>query len=556
MPPTSEAANEMKTATKKSPKPALKVSKTFPGLKVIDNPSDEQLRAFAKGEEVTTDFDAPAYATKRASSRSAGATMVLLEKTPLGRLQKQADPAVVAEALGFVHAAMDKHEWMQFDRLVCNNPKAATHARMLIPKEMARVALLWNKTLFPAPKALRDPKKAPDFLTVYFPWYPECLPPGEKGRFPERMIAIAPDTGVTYVCGVDYVGEAKMSFLRLAMFDVKKKGGLGLHAGSKVIRIQDGRKTKDVGFLLFGLSGTGKTTLTLEDHGLRAPEAAVVLQDDIVLLTPDGKAYGTEDNFYVKTEGLTRESQPGLYDSLMDSKCVFENVHVAAGGKVAFLDYRHGTNGRALALRRRVPNTTENVDLARADKLIFITRRDTIVPPVAKLDRFQAAAYFMLGESIETSAGDASKAGQPKHEVGFSPFIIGLEDEEGNALLGILEKNPDIEAYVLNTGSVGKAGDAAGAPAAGVKITKEVSSKILEFIARQGGDAKAWKKDPQWGYHVPVKLPGVKDFAKYEPAQYYKPQTFERLTQELRQERAAWLAKFDKLDPGIAKSLR
>lgn len=559
MPPTSEATLKMKdTPLEEKSGTVLPLTKTFPDLPVINNPLDAELREFGRYEEITTDFGAPAYVTKRASSRSAGATQVLEEKTPVGRMQRKADPALASEVLRLVRAAMAGETWLQFDRMVGSSKEVSFHARLLIPKELARVALLWNKTLFPAPNALKDPHRTPDFLTVYFPHWPEAVPAEIRSKFPERMILIAPDTGITYVLGVDYVGEAKMSFLRLAMFEMKKRGGLGLHAGSKVLRVKDGKKTKDVGFLLFGLSGTGKTTLTLEDHGLRTPEAAIVLQDDIVLITPEGAAHGTEDNFYVKTESLTEDSQPGLYRSLIDKDCVFENVRVdEKTGKPDFLDYRHGTNGRALALRRRVPNTTDNVDLKKADKLIFITRRDTIVPPVAKLDAEQAVAFFMLGESIETSAGDPTKAGQPKHEVGFSPFIIGLEDEEGARLSKILAKNPDIEVYVLNTGSVGKGGDAPGAPAGGIKITKDVSSKLLEFIARPARESSGqWKKDADWGYSVPTSMPGVQDFAKYDPSRYYKKETFKGLTAELRKERVAYLTQFSKLDPAILKSIQ
>lgn len=529
-------------------------AKTFPGLPVINNPSEAELRGFAKGEEVTTEYDAPAYVTKLVSSRSAGATFTIEEKTKAGRFQKAADPALAADAVSIVQGAMKGVTWMQFDRRI-GQGKASFHCRLLIPKELARVALLWGQTLFPASAADRDPAKAPDFLTVYFPHFKDAVPAEQKGRFSDRMILIAPDSGITYVLGVDYVGECKMSFLRLGMFRMKQQGGLGLHAGSKIIRVKDGKKTREVGFLLFGLSGTGKTTLTLEDHGLKAPEAAVTLQDDIVLIDPKGHAYGTENNFYVKTEGLTEKDQPALYGSLMSPECVLENVTVDANsGKPDFLDSRHGTNGRALALRARLPHTTESVDLPKTHKLIFITRRDTVVPPVARLTREQAVAFFMLGESIETSAGDPKKAGQPKHEVGFSPFIIGLEDAEGNRLFEILKKNPDIEAYVLNTGSVGKGGDAPGAPATGVKITKAVSAKILEFLARPES-AQGWKKDPDWGYEVLAELPGVKDFAKFEPSQYYAPATYKRLTEDLKKERRAYLAQFTQLDPKASSSI-
>ena len=64
--------------------------------------------------------------------------------------------------------------------------------------------------------------------------------------------------------------------------------------------------------------------------------------------------------------------------------------------------------------------------------IFFITRRETIVPPLAKLNTEQAAAFFMLGESILTSAADPTKAGQSVRSVGTNPFIVGSQGDEGS----------------------------------------------------------------------------------------------------------------------------
>lgn len=529
----------------KEPKsPAWKKTFDFP---VLNNPSPDRLREFAKSEEVGTSFGAPAYLTRRVSSRSADSTFYVEEGFKVGRFQRAADPAFVAKALEAVRRNLASQDWIQLDRMVGADKDHRVHARLLIPKPFSRVALLWCQTLFPAPKELQDPKRVPDVLSLYFPDWSQ----GVEG-LPARAILVHPEQGINYILGVDYVGEAKMSFLRLAMYQAKKKGGLGLHAGSKILKVRRGGKVQDVGFLLFGLSGTGKTTLTLDDHELRSPEGVEVLQDDIVLMDAQGRAFGTEDNFYVKTEGLKESEQPGLCKALLHEGAVFENVHVdPKSGRIDFLDYSHGTNGRALALRSKIPHTSSRVDLPKTHALVFITRRDTVVPPVARLNHEQAVAFFMLGESIETSAGDPRKAGQPKHEVGFNPFIIGLEDEEGARLHKILLANPDLEVYLLNTGSVGKGSDN-GLPTEGKKITKFVSSALLRHIAR--GDIE-WATDPDWGYQVASKAPGVPEFPSFEPRLYYKPETYARLVADLKLERRAWLKQFTALPPQVLKAI-
>jgi phosphoenolpyruvate carboxykinase (ATP) len=383
--------------------------------------------------------------------------------------------------------------------------------------------------LFPS-----DSSKEPDFISIYVP------------DWPERLIFLDVDQGYTYILGADYPGEAKKSMLRQAMYWIKRRGGLGLHAGSKVLRVigPDG-ELRDVGFLLFGLSGTGKTTLTLHDHGLEEPERAIVKQDDVVLMTADGKAYGTEDGFYIKTEGLD-PSQTVLWGAATHPTAVYENIKLDENGRVDFLDTSITSNGRGVVLRKFIKGTGEGIDLEKANKIVFITRRNDVVPVCARLNAEQAAAYFMLGESIETSAGDPTKAGQAKREVGTNPFIVGPEADEGNRLLEILRKNPDMHAYILNTGSIG-AND--GFP--GVKVSIKVSTEIMKQIAKEGIE---WERDPDWGYETPTNVPGI-DLAKCSPRTYYAPEKYRELVDKLRAERRAWLAQFPGLDPVIPRAI-
>jgi phosphoenolpyruvate carboxykinase (ATP) len=152
----------------------------------------------------------------------------------------------------------------------------------------------------------------------------------------------------------------------------------------------------------------------------------------------------------------------------------------------------------------------------------------------------------MLGESIETSAGDPTRAGQAKREVGTNPFIVGPEEDEGNRILEILRAHPDMEAYILNTGSI-------GAPdgGSGEKITIRTSTEIMKQIARDG---ISWRRDPDWGYEVPVTVPGV-DLTRYDPRSHYSQAEYAARIDRLRRERREWLARFPGLDPAIAASI-
>jgi phosphoenolpyruvate carboxykinase (ATP) len=498
--------------------------RTIRAKRILKDLTREELRELARTDERTSEYGSPVYST-RIKSRSAKNTYVVANGLSIGVMQQPIDRGKADDTIRAVQERLADTELIQVDRRMGMSPDVPIHCRLYVPREYARIAFMWHNMLFPS-----NSKKEPDFVSVYVP------------DWEERLIFLDVDQGYTYILGSDYPGEAKKSMLRQAMYWIKRRGGLGLHAGSKVLRVvgPDG-ELRDVGFLLFGLSGTGKTTLTLHDHGLQDPERAIIKQDDVVLMTAEGAAYGTEDGFYIKTEGL-EPSQTVLWGAATHPTAVYENIKLDENGKVDFLDTSITLNGRGVVLRRYIKGTGEGIDLEKANKIVFITRRNDVVPVCARLTSEQAAAYFMLGESIETSAGDPTKAGQAKREVGTNPFIVGPEAEEGNRLLAILNANPDMEAYILNTGSIG-----ANDGFAGEKISIKVSTEIMKQIAKEGIE---WEKDPDWGYETPRRVPGL-DLAKYSPRTYYTPEKYRALVDKLRVERRAWLAQFPGLDPAI-----
>jgi phosphoenolpyruvate carboxykinase (ATP) len=498
------------------------------GRRILKDLSGEELRGLARAGEKTTEYGSPVYST-RVKNRSAKNTYIVADGITVGTMQQPMEPRRAQEMIREVQEKLSDMELIQVDRRMGENPEATLRCRLFVPKEYARIAFMWHNMLFPS-----DSSHEPDFVSVYVP------------DWPERLIFADMNQGYTYILGTDYPGEAKKSMLRQAMYWIKRRGGLGLHAGSKILRVKgpDG-KLRDVGFLLFGLSGTGKTTLTLHDHGLIEPEKAIIKQDDVVLMTRNGQAYGTEDGFYIKTEGL-EPSQTVLWGAATHPTAAYENIQVAENGAVDFLDTSITSNGRGVVLRRFIQGTGEGIDLAKANKIVFITRRNDIVPVCARLTPEQAAAYFMLGESIETSAGDPTRAGQAKREVGTNPFIVGPEAEEGNRLLAILRENPDMHAYILNTGSIG-----AKDGSAGEKVTIKASTEIMKQIAKE---AITWEKDPDWGYEVPSQVPGI-DLARYSPRAYYTPDQYAERVGKLREERRAWLSQFPGLDPSIPEAI-
>jgi phosphoenolpyruvate carboxykinase (ATP) len=453
-------------------------------------------------------------------------------------------PQTIAE----LHKYLERAPLVAVERTMGDNPIFTPHCTLYVSvqrKEMVRLAYMVSQTLFP-------PKSSDSSLQlVYVPEWQEK----------DRQILVFPEIGVTYVLGTDYYGEAKKGFLRMAMWMAKQQEMLGLHAGAKIIRAK-GRAgiTRRYGMLIFGLTATGKTTHTCHNHGLNEKgEGIEIIQDDVVFLKPDCSALGTEKGFYLKTEGVTPQIQPLIYNAVTKSDAIFENVMVDYLGNVYFGDETLTGNARGIMQRDDFGEyKSSTINLPPVDELdgliiVFITRRNTVVPIASKLTIEQAAAAFMLGESIETSGSDPRRAGESVREVGTNPFIIGDEAEEGNRFYKFIKAYEDkIQLYQLNTGGVGeiilRAED-------GSKVVKQKVLRVeipemaatIRSIVR--GDIE-WTDDPYFGTKIPSKVPGV-DMKKFDFGRYYSADQIAHYVQSLKKERIEYLSRFPRLHQNI-----
>ncbi|QSW98576.1 phosphoenolpyruvate carboxykinase (ATP) [Haloterrigena alkaliphila] len=467
-------------------------------------PSLEELRDLAADDETTTEFGSPSYVSEY-RSRSADRT-----KNAVDDEFDERDEKLVDDAIGL---ASDR-EMLCVDRLMGRHSDATFCCRLFVPVEHARIALAWANLFEPTDG------REPDLYTVQCPDYDETA------------IRVLPDEGFTAVLGSDYTGEAKKSFLRLFMYRIKEQGGLGLHAGSKRVRVRDADgDLRTVGQVFMGLSATGKSTLTSHGCWLEDPEDASMLQDDVCGLLPDGSVAGSEgEGLFIKTIGLDADEQPELYAAATDESAILENVAVDDDGTVHFDEDRYTSNSRAIVQREELESADEEIDLDRMDQVFFITR-NPLMPPVAKLDDEQAAVAFMLGESIETSAGDPSRAGESIRVVGTNPFIVGPEGEEGNVFQDLIE-TLDVECYVINTGYLGEKS---------IDVGVEESVTILTETAR---DRIEWTDDDRTGLTIPERVPGL------DIEDYYVPDhvdDYDAAVADLRAERRDYLEEFDEL---------
>ncbi|WP_225335094.1 phosphoenolpyruvate carboxykinase (ATP) [Halomicrobium urmianum] len=470
------------------------------------DPSFERLREHSRDLETETEFGSPAYVSEH-RSRNADAT------------KNAVDDEFTASDYQYVETAYDaahEREMVCLDRRIGRHPENSYVCRLFVPKRYARIALAWGKLLEPV-----DGDPEPDFYTVQLPDHDEVA------------VRVVPDAGVTAVLGSDYTGEAKKSFLRLFMYYAKQQGGLGLHAGTKRVDLETDDGTETVGQVFLGLSGTGKSTLTAHGLDLEEPEEATMLQDDVCALRPDGSVAGSEgQGLYVKTVGLDADEQPALYDAVTHESAVLENVHADEDGAVDFDSDEHTANARAVIERDHLASADDEIDLPGIDQVFFITRNPAM-PPIAKLTPEQAAAAFMLGESVQTSAGDPSKAGQSIRVVGTNPFIVGSKGEEGNRFRDLVA-DLGAECFVLNTGSVGDR-----------DVGVDDTVALLRAVSRGSIE---WRDDDATGLTVPASVPDM-DVSRFGVADALDDH--EDCIERLRTERRSHLARFDDLDDEI-----
>ena len=192
-------------------------------------------------------------------------------------------------------------------------------------------------------------------------------------------------------------------------------------------------------------------------------------------------------------------------------------------------------------------------EVKSADFLLILNRNDNIIPGVAKLDRHQAAAYFMLGETRGTSAGGAAEAGKFLRVPGTNPFFPLKHAQQGNRFWELLESSP-MEVYLLNTGRVGGRDEDERSK----KVRIQHSSAIVKGVAE---GTIEWEEDPDFGYQIAIQVPGIDGEGQdiLQPRKLYERQgrmeEYAQIVERLKTERREYMTKWEGLNPEIAKAI-
>lgn len=518
-------------------KPSARAALPVDPKEIIWNPSAEELRRLTEEMPNTriTRYSNTNTQT-RVDSRSKLSTYVATDTPELYDSQ-------TISRTEFERVAKLQNEYIRgcemvlIDGFIGNDREFRVPARLIIERSNANVAGMQKHLYYPATE--EELQTFEPRLTIIY------TPNLEMPDYPaSRLIAVDLDNGVTRVYNSDYFGESKKGGLRMWNQMVYDRGGLALHAGCKVIPVGDDKR---VG-LIIGLSGTGKTTTTFTKQNNSSP-----VQDDFLGLMPGGKIYATENGCFAKTFALNESDEPTIYNAVTSAHAYLENVSQNDTGELDFYDTSYTQNGRAVVRMEDIAGAMDAREISSADFLLILNRNDNIIPGVAKLNRHQAAAYFMLGETRGTSAGGAAEAGKFLRVPGTNPFFPLKHAQQGNRFWELLESSP-MEVYLMNTGRVGGRDEDERSK----KVRIQHSSAIVKGIAE---GTIEWEEDSDFGYMVATHIPGIDADGEdiLQPRKLYERQgrtdEYIQIVDRLKTERREYMAKWEGLNPEIAQAV-
>ncbi|MGM9585195.1 MAG: phosphoenolpyruvate carboxykinase (ATP) [Faecousia sp.] len=284
-----------------------------------------------------------------------------------------------------------------------------------------------------------------------------------------------------------YGGEMKKGMFSMMNYYLPLKGIASMHCSANTD--MNGENTA----LFFGLSGTGKTTLSTD------PKRLLIGDDEHGW--DDNGVFNFEGGCYAKVINLDKESEPDIYNAIKRN-ALLENVTVDANGKIDFADKSVTENTRVSYPITHIKNIVRPVSSAPAAKNVIFLSADAfgVLPPVSILTPEQAQYYFLSGFTAKLAGTERGiTEPTPTFSACFGQAFLELHPTKyGEELVKKMEAN-GAKAYLVNTGWNGT----------GKRITIKDTRGIIDAIL-SGDILKAeTKKIPMFNLEVPTSLPGV-----------------------------------------------
>ncbi len=314
--------------------------------------------------------------------------------------------------------------------------------------------------------------------------------PKRHGTRTETVIAVDLTRMIVLIGGSAYAGEMKKSVFTALNYLLPAKGVMPMHCSAN--EGPDGDTA-----VFFGLSGTGKTTLS-------ADPSRTLIGDDEHGWGEHG-VFNFEGGCYAKTIRLSAEAEPEIYATTQRFGTVLENVVLDENRVPDFNDGSLTENTRCAYPLDFIPNASKTGKASHPKNIIMLTADAFgVMPPIAKLTPAQAMYHFLSGYTAKVAG---TERGVTEPEATFStcfgaPFMPRHPSEYGNLLRQLIAEH-GVDCWLVNTGWTG------GAYGTGKRMPIKATRALLTAALDGSLKGAEFRTDPNFGFAVPVAVPGV-----------------------------------------------
>ena len=338
--------------------------------------------------------------------------------------------------------------------------------------------------------------------------------PERHGTRSETVIAVNLEEKLVLIGGTQYAGEMKKSVFGILNYLLPPKGVMPMHCSANIG--PDGKSA-----VFFGLSGTGKTTLSAD--------ASRTLIGDDEHGWSDTAVFNFEGGCYAKMIRLDPDSEPEIYATTKMEGTVLENVVMNDAGEIDLDDNSLAENTRGAYPLSSIPNTSaDNLGPPPSNVIMLTADAFGVLPPIARLTPDQAMYHFLSGYTAKVAG---TEIGVTEPEATFStcfgaPFMPRHPSVYGNLLKKRIAEG-GAQCWLVNTGwTGGKYGTGNRMP---IKATRALLNAALDGSLN---DAE-FRKDPNFGFDVPVSVEGVDDTILDPRSTWADGEEYDRTAQKL-----------------------
>ena len=387
------------------------------------------------------------------------------------------------------------------------------------------------RNMFIRPELSDLPTFDPNFTVLHAPEFQ--ADPKRHGTNSSTFIILNIAERTILIGGTRYAGELKKAMFTVMNYLLPKQGVFPMHCSANVGK--DGDTA-----LFFGLSGTGKTTLSADPHrGL--------IGDDEHGWSSEG-IFNFEGGCYAKVINLSPESEPDIYRTTQMFGTVLENVVLDPATKqVRFADQSITENTRASYPLHYIRNYVEGGRGGHPRNVIFLTADAFgVLPPIAKLTPQQAMYFFLSGYTAKVAGTERGvKEPQPTFSACFGAAFLVWPAVKYAKMLGDLLRKHDSNVWLINTGWTG------GPYGKGKRIRLSYTRAIVHAVLAGTLDTVNTKKDGVFGLAVPTEVPSVPAEVLNPRGTWSDPAAYDAQAQKLAGMFRENFAKFGTVDAAI-----